>query len=187
MTSSKVQYVVQGFNFKRLGYEYTGSMKVLETILRYDYLWNRVRVQGGAYGGFAQFDRTGNMICGSYRDPNLRETLAVYDETVDYLKNFEVNDREMTKYIIGTISQMDTPLTPSMKGERAAAHYIQKLSWEDFQKERNEILATRQQDIRDLAGMMADVMKQDCLCVLGGEEKIKACKDCFDTMEHVFA
>lgn len=186
MTSSKVQYVVQGYNFKRLGHQYTGSMKVLETILRYDYLWNRVRVQGGAYGGFAQFDRTGNMICGSYRDPNLRETLDVYDETVDYLKNFQVNDREMTKYIIGTISQLDTPLTPSMKGERAASQYIQKLAWENFQQERQEVLATRQEDIRALAGVVADVMQQDCICVLGGEEKIKACQDCFDTTIHVF-
>lgn len=186
MTSSKVQYVVQGFNFKRLGHRYTGSMKVLETILRYDYLWNRVRVQGGAYGGFAQFDRTGNMICGSYRDPNLRETLAVYDETADYLKNFQVNDREMTKYIIGTISQVDAPLTPSLKGERAASLYIQKIKWEDLQREREEILSTRQEDIRALAAPVADVMQQDCICVLGGEEKINACKDCFDTMVHVF-
>lgn len=186
MTSSKVQYVVQGYNFKRLGYSYTGSMKVLETILRYDYLWNRVRVQGGAYGGFAQFDRTGNMICGSYRDPNLRETLAIYAEAVDYLKNFQVNDREMTKYIIGTISNMDTPLTPSMKGERATSLYIQKLTWEVFQRERREVLACRQQDIQALADLVADVIKQDCICVLGGEEKIKSCKDCFDTMVHVF-
>jgi Zn-dependent M16 (insulinase) family peptidase len=186
MTSSKVQYVVQGYNFKRLGHQYTGNMKVLETILRYDYLWNRVRVQGGAYGGFAQFDRTGNMICGSYRDPNLRETLDIYDETVDYLKSFQVNDREMTKYIIGTISQLDTPLTPSMKGERAASQYIQKLTWENFQRERQEVLATRQEDIRALAGVVADVMQQDCICVLGGEEKINSCQDCFDTTIHVF-
>lgn len=186
MTSSKVQYVVQGYNFKRLGYKYTGSMKVLETILRYDYLWNRVRVQGGAYGGFAQFDRTGNMICGSYRDPNLRETLDIYREAAAYLKNFQVNDREMTKYIIGTISQLDAPLTPSMKGERAASLYIQKMDWETLQKERQEIINSRQENIRALAAMMEDVMRQDCICVLGGEEKIMGCKDCFDTTRQVF-
>lgn len=186
MTSSKVQYVAKGYNFKKLGYEYTGSMKVLETILRYDYLWNRVRVQGGAYGGFAQFDRTGNMICGSYRDPNLQETLAIYDEAVDYIKQFDVSDREMTKYIIGTISQVDTPLTPSMKGERATAQYIQKVSWEDVQQERQEILNTRQSNISALAELVGAVMEQDCLCVLGSEEKIKACTDSFDTLVHVF-
>jgi len=186
MTSSKVQYVAKGYNFKKLGYKYLGSMKVLETILRYDYLWNRVRVQGGAYGGFAQFDRTGNMICGSYRDPNLQETLEIYDEAVEYIKQFDVSDREITKYIIGTISQVDTPMTPSMKGERAAALYIQKVSWEDIQRERKEILETSQSDIRALAEMVDDVMRQECICVLGGEEKIKACKDCFDTLVQVF-
>jgi presequence protease len=187
MTSSKVQYVVKGYNYKRLGYSYCGSLKVLETILRYDYLWNRVRVQGGAYGGFAQFDRTGHMICGSYRDPNLRETLNVYDKTADYLQQFHVSDREMTKYVIGTMSGVDAPLTSAMKGERATAYYVQKITREDIQKEREEMLATRQCDIRELATLVDDVMRQNYICVLGNEEKIKANKDCFNTLVDVFA
>ncbi len=182
LTSGKVQYVAKGANFRRLGYNYHGSMKVLETILRYDYLWNKIRVQGGAYGAFAQFDRSGNVVFGSYRDPNLAETLKVYDETVDYLNNFtteNVSQREMTKYIIGTMSSMDTPLTPQMKGERADAAYIRNISQQNLQQERDEILATNQQDIKKLAELVEAVMKANYLCVLGGEQKIKANKELF--------
>lgn len=185
MTSGKVQYVAKGGNFRRLGYKYHGSMKVLETILRYDYLWNRIRVQGGAYGAFAQFDRSGNMVFCSYRDPNLAETIKVYDETAQYLSNFteeRVSEREMTKYIIGTISNMDAPLTPQMKGERADTAYIRNISQADLQQEREEILATRQEDIRKLAALVDDVMKANYLCVMGGEQKIKANKERFGNL-----
>ncbi|QDR82144.1 insulinase family protein [Sporomusa termitida] len=182
LTSGKVQYVAKGANFRRLGYTYHGSMKVLETILRYDYLWNRIRVQGGAYGAFTQFDRSGNVVFGSYRDPNLAETVRVYDETVQYLNNFtasQVSKREMTKYIIGTMSALDTPLTPQMKGERADAAYIRNISQADLQQERAEVLATRQEDIRKLADVVDAVMQANYLCVLGGEQKIKASKELF--------
>jgi len=185
LTSGKVQYVAKGANFRRLGYNYHGSMKVLETILRYDYLWNRIRVQGGAYGAFAQFDRSGNVVFGSYRDPNLTETIKVYDETVGYLEQFtaeNVSEREMTKYIIGTMSTADAPLTPQMKGERADAAYIRNISQADLQQERDEILATRQQDIKKLAVVVDDVMKANYLCVLGGEQKIEASKELFGAL-----
>jgi Zn-dependent M16 (insulinase) family peptidase len=185
MTSGKVQYVVKGANFRKLGYSYHGSLKVLETILRYDYLWTRVRVQGGAYGGFARFERNGNMVLGSYRDPNLKETLAVYDETANYLRDFSVDQREMTKYVIGTMSQLDTPLTPSQKGERAANNYIRNISQDMIQQERDEILATQQEDIRKLADLMNDAMKLNYLCVLGNEQKIKENSNLFQDVTNI--
>lgn len=187
MTSSKVQYVGKGANFAKLGYAYTGSLKVLETILRYDYFWNKIRVQGGAYGAFTQFRRNGNMIFGSYRDPNLSETLAVYDQTAAYLRDFSVSEREMVKYIIGTISGLDTPLTPQMKGEIAAECFIRGISEELLQQERDEILATRQEDIQKLASLIEDCMAENYLCVLGGEQKIKENKDAFKELKQVFA
>ncbi|WP_371372301.1 insulinase family protein [Sporomusa aerivorans] len=182
LTSGKVQYVAKGANFRRLGFNYHGSMKVLETILRYDYLWNRIRVQGGAYGAFAQFDRSGNAVFGSYRDPNLAETLTVYAETANYLNAFtaeNVSQREMIKYIIGTMSTMDTPLTPQMKGERADAAYIRNISQADLQQERDEILATRQPDIKKLATVVDAIIEANYLCVMGGEQKIKANEELF--------
>lgn len=173
MTAGKVQYVVKGANFKRLGFAYHGSMRVLETILRYEYLWNRIRVQGGAYGAFAKFDRNGNMVFGSYRDPNLRESVAVYDEMPDYLRSFCVSEREMTKYIIGTLSQLDMPLSPQQKGERAVAQYLRNVSQADIQAERDQVLQATAEDICRLAELVEAAMQQNYLCVLGSEEKIR--------------
>ncbi|CUH97293.1 Protein HypA [Propionispora sp. 2/2-37] len=179
MTAGKVQYVAKAANFRQLGYDYKGSFKVLETILRYDYLWTRVRVQGGAYGGFASFERNGNMVFGSYRDPNLRETVKVYDETAQYLQSFCADDREMTKYIIGTISRVDTPLHVSQKGEQATIYYLRKISQTDIQKERDEILAVSAQDICNLAEVIDKAMQANYLCVLGSEQKIRSEEELF--------
>ncbi|MEA4845783.1 MAG: insulinase family protein, partial [Clostridiaceae bacterium] len=186
MTQDKVQYVAQGYNFIRLGYPYTGKLQVLRTISRYNYLWNRIRVQGGAYGAFSGFERNGNMFMVSYRDPNLKETLKVYDEMYDYMKNFHIEEREMTKYIIGTISKLDLPLTPFMKGERAIENYMRKITAEDLQKEREEILGTSQQDIRELSDMMLELMKRQSYCVLGSEMRIKENRELFGSLAEVF-
>lgn len=186
MTPGKVQYVAKGYNFIKAGYPYTGKLMVLRTITSYDYLWNHIRVRGGAYGAFNRFERNGSMYFVSYRDPNLKETLNVYDEAVNYLKSFEVSSREMTKYIIGTISRMDSPLTPSMEGEVAVENYIRNISQEDIQRERNEVLDTNQEDIRGLAALIEDMMKQNNFCVLGSEEKIRENKEMFSRLINVF-
>lgn len=186
MTQGKVQYVAQGYNFIKLGYPYTGKLQVLRTISRYSYLWNRIRVQGGAYGAFSGFEKNGNMFLVSYRDPNLKETLKVYDEMHDYLKNFQIDEREMTKYIIGTVSKLDLPLTPFMKGERAIENYMRRITPEDLQKERDEILSTSQKDIRELSDMMLELMKRKSYCVLGSEMKIKENRELFGSLVDVF-
>ena len=179
MTSSRVQYVGKGENFVHLVYKYTGTMRVLETIMRYGYLWTRLRVQGGAYGASTQFARNGLMLFTSYRDPNLSETLRVYDEIADYLKNFTASVREMTKYIIGTIAAVDTPLTPQMKGNLAQILYLRGITEEDRQQERNQILATDESAIRNLAPLVDACMKKNTFCVFGGEEKVKENKALF--------
>lgn len=172
VSASRVQYVGKGANYRRLGYEFTGSMRVLETIMRYGYLWTRLRVQGGAYGASAQFSREGAMLFTSYRDPHLTSTLRVYDEAADYIRGFTASPREMTKYIIGTISAMDTPLTPQMKGGLAAASYIRGLTDELRQKTREEVLATDIAKIRSLGDMVDASMRENIICVFGGEEKM---------------
>ncbi|MCT8976338.1 insulinase family protein [Clostridium sp. CX1] len=186
MTSGKVQYVAKAYNFMKLGYSYNGSLQVLRAIANYDYLWNRVRVQGGAYGSFSSFQRNGNTFFTSYRDPNLDNTLKVYQEAGDYFKKFEADDRQMTKYIIGTISDLDFPLTPSMKGERAAENYIKHFTHEDIQREREEILATKVEDIRKFGDLVSDVMRQNYLCVLGNEDRIKENKELFNELVTLF-
>ena len=187
LSSSQVQYVSKGANFAKLGYSFSGSMRVLETILRYDYFWTKIRVQGGAYGAFTTFKRNGDMLFGSYRDPNLAETIKVFDETALYLKDFSVSEREMVKYIIGTMSSVDSPLTSKMKGEAAAECYVRGISHEDRQKMRDEILATRQQDIAGLSSLVAACMQENYICALGGEEKLKENAKEFSELKEIFA
>ena len=172
-SQSRVQYVGKGANFIELGHEYTGTLNILETILRYEYLWTKIRVQGGAYGAFASFGRNGSLLFSSYRDPNLKKTLETFDGTADFLKNFDVSDREMDKYIIGTLSKIDKPLTPSLKGQIAADFCLRNITYADRQKSRNEILTARQEDIRALSKIVEDCMNQNNLCVFGNEEIIK--------------
>lgn len=186
LTSSDVQYVAKGYNFIKQGYSYSGKMLVLKTIASLDYLWNRVRVQGGAYGGFANVARSGNLVFVSYRDPNVQETLKAYDGICEYIGNFEASDREMTKYIIGTISELDSPLTPSMKGERATAYYTRGITEVQRQKEREEVLSTKSADIKSFKVLLNDIVKENYFCVLGNETKIKDNKDIFTNLVNVF-
>ena len=186
MTSSKVQYVAKAYNYIDLGYSYSGSLQVLRSIANYEYLWNQVRVQGGAYGSFASFQRNGNMFFTSYRDPNLKHTVEVYDNASKFFANFKADSRQMTKYIIGTISDLDFPLSPSMKGERAAENYIRHISYDDLQKEREEILSTKPEDIAGFAELISSVMNKNNVCVLGNEQKIKENKDIFNNMVSLF-
>jgi presequence protease len=187
LTQSKVQFVAKAGNYVKAGYKYNGSMQVMKTIARFDYLWNKVRVQGGAYGVMSSFGRDGNTYIVSYRDPKLKETLSVYDGIEQYLRSFEADEREMTKYIIGTISNLDSPLTPSMRGEVSTINHISKITQDDIQRERQEVINTKTEDIRQFADLLKAVMSQNCICVLGNEAKIKENKDIFNKLVNVFA
>lgn len=181
-----VQYVAKGYDFKELAYEYSGSMSVLKNILSMDYLWNKVRVQNGAYGCFTDFARSGPMFFVSYRDPSVGKTLETYDGSGDYVESFAVSDRDMVKYIIGTISSLDFPLTPAMKGGKSERLYISGITKEILQKERDEILNTSQADIRSLAPMLKECMTKGYICALGNHEKINEDKDLFEKLVEVF-
>jgi len=186
LTSGKVQYVAKGYNFKDLGYEYSGHMQVLKTIVSLDYLWNKIRVAGGAYGSLANFSKNGNLLLSSYRDPNLEETLSVYDNMFKYIEDFNADEREMRKYIIGTISNMDIPLSPFMKGNRATTNYISGTTLSERQIERNQILSTTVDDIKKYSTLLTDAMKENYLCVLGNEDKIRENKTQFNNLVKVF-
>lgn len=182
-TSGKVQYVAKGGNFKSHGFAYTGALKVMETILRYEYLWKKVRVLGGAYGAFTQFLRDGTAILCSYRDPNLAETLKAYEDLPAYLENLTLSNREMTKYVIGTMAAAETQLTPSMKGERAMVHYLSGNTRESRMKIRDEVINCQVEDIRKLAPLVESVMKDPYICVMGSEDKIERDKALFDAVK----
>lgn len=186
VTSSNVQYVAKGNNYSKFGFSYTGKFLVLRTIANYDYLWNNVRVKGGAYGVFISFRRNGNMSICSYRDPNIRETIKVYDEFAKYLEKFTCDKREMTKYILGTINSLDTPLSNSMICEREVAIYISNLDKKLLQKEREEVLDTKIEDIQEMKEIIDKCMEENYICVLGGKEKIEENKDVFENIINIF-
>lgn len=181
-TASKVQYVAKAGNFIDQGVAYTGALQILKVIMSYDYLWQNIRVKGGAYGCMSNFNRIGEGYFVSYRDPNLKRTLDVYDGVVDYLKNFTVSERDMTKYIIGTMSGIDQPMTPASKGERSMNLYMNKVSAEIIREERNQILDAEQDDIRALYKVAEAVLQADQMCVIGGEDKIEEEKELFKTL-----
>lgn len=178
-TSAQIQYVAQTGNFKNKGFEYSGYVRVLGTILNYEYLWNAVRVHGGAYGCSSSFNRKGNGGFSSYRDPNLEKTFANYRAIPEYLENVDFTEREMTKFIIGTISGMDTPLTPSSRGNRSLMAYVTHLEYDTIQKERDEVLSTTAEKIRGLAPLVRALLECDNICVIGNEGKIEEAKDLF--------
>lgn len=186
LASSQVQYVAVAGNFKKAGLEYTGALRVLKTILSYDYLWLQIRVKGGAYGCMSGFTRNGNGYFVSYRDPNLRNTLDVYRGTVEYLKNFAASDRDMLKYVIGTISDMDIPLTPSMAGQRSMSAYLTEVTEEQILKERNEVLSCTTADIRKLADHIQAILDEEALCVVGNEALLKKEESLFNRLEPLF-
>ncbi len=178
-TSSKVQYVARTGNFIDGGAEYTGALQILKVILSYDYLWQNIRVKGGAYGCMSNFNRIGEGYLISYRDPNLKKTMEIYEGVVDYLKNFNVSDRDMNKFIIGTISNLDRPMNPSAKGSRSMNLYMNRVTDEMIRTERSQILDADQADICALAKVLEAMLKEHSLCVIGSEEKIEENKEMF--------
>lgn len=181
--ASQIQYVAKTGDFICEGYEYTGALRLLRIILSYDYLWINVRVKGGAYGCMNTFLRSGESYFVSYRDPNLSDTLDVYDKIPEYIKSFSPDERDMTKYIIGTFSALDTPMNPEAKGSRSLSAYLEGITYEQIQKERNEILNAQPKDIRRLADLVEAVLKKDSICVIGNENMIKESAGLFENVE----
>lgn len=181
--ASQIQYVAKTGDFICEGYEYTGALRLLRVILSYDYLWINVRVKGGAYGCMNTFLRSGESYFVSYRDPNLSDTLDVYDRIPEYIKSFSPDERDMTKYIIGTFSALDTPMNPEAKGSRSLSAYLEGITYEQIQKERNEILNAQPEDIRRLADLVEAVLKKDSICVIGNENMIKESAGLFENVE----
>lgn len=184
--ASKVQYVARTGNFKRHGFEYNGALRILKVIMGYDYLWINIRVKGGAYGCMNSYMRNGDTYFVSYRDPNLEKTNEIYDGIPEYLENFTADERDMTKYIIGTISDLDTPLNPNAKGARSMTALLQGITQEDLQRERDEVIGATEKDIRALKDMIASVLEEHNLCVIGNEEKLNEQKELFTELKNIF-
>ena len=182
-SASQVQYVARCGNFRDGGYEYTGALRVLKVIFSYDYLWINVRVKGGAYGCMSGSYRNGDMYMVSYRDPNLRKTNDIYENAADYLEHFDVSDRDMVKFIIGTIGDMDTPMNPAAKGTRSFGAYICNTDYESLKKERGQVLDCNVERIRELAPLVRCAMDENYFCVVGSSKEINKESELFDKIQ----
>lgn len=178
--SGQVQYVAMGNDFRRFGFDYTGQMEVMKTIVGLDYLWNQVRVLGGAYGAFIRLTRHGDFFLGSYRDPNLLKTVEAYKGIAKYLKGFKATEREMLKYIIGSISNLDRHKNPAEKGEDALENLIRGITDESTQKIREEVLSVKEDQIREFAVLFEKALEEEMVAVVGSEDKIKKENKVFD-------
>ena len=185
-SSSKVNYVAHCGTFAGSGYSYTGALRILKVMLSYDYLWINIRVKGGAYGCMSGIGRSGEGYFVSYRDPEVKKSDDIYLGIPDYLENFEADERTMTKYVIGTISDIDTPLTPSLKGSRGLSAWYSGVTDEMLKKEREEILNATVEDIRALAPITKAVLETGAVCVVGNEDKIKADRELFKEIKPLF-
>lgn len=181
-TAGKVQYVTAGGDFIRHGFHYTGAMLVLSTMLRYDYLWTKIRVQGGAYGANATFERNGAMVLSTYRDPQLENSLRTFAELPAWLRGVQLSPREMTKYVIGTMSGVDVPLTNSLKVSQAAIRRFWKVTDAMRQQTREEILDVTPEAIRALADVAEAVLKDRHICVVGGQAAIDGARGEFEAV-----
>ncbi|ONI39524.1 peptidase M16 [Candidatus Epulonipiscium fishelsonii] len=180
-----VNYVAQGYNFKKLGFEYTGSMLMLKTILSMDYLWNNVRVKNGAYGCFSDFRKSGNMFFVSYRDPNVAKTLDIYKKVVDYIKDINLTERQLVKYLIGTISTLDFPYTPSTEGDIAQLYCLSNTTKDDLAKVRGELFDTTNEILRSFAPILQAILDQNQYCVFGNKTSIEQNKDIFENIINI--
>ncbi len=185
-TPSQVNYVARVGRFDTEKLPYTGALKVLKKILCYEYLWQRLRVKGGAYGCMAGFGRSGEGYFCSYRDPHLKETMAVYEALPEYLRNFQVSDRDMTKYIIGAISELDTPKTCCTQSLLSLSAYYSHVTNEVLQRERDEVLSTDVASIRRLADYVEAVLQSGAVCTIGGSSAVEEASDLFGSTEALF-
>lgn len=184
-TPGQVQYVCRAGNFKQKGLSYDGSLRVLKVMMGYDYLWNQVRVKGGAYGCMCGFGKQGDSYFVSYRDPNLQNTVEVYEKAADYIASFEADERVMTQFIIGAISELDVPMTPAAKGAFSLGGYLADMTDADLQKERDELLGTTPDKLKGTAAYIRAFMEDGCFCVVGNAEKISEAGDLFDKVENL--
>lgn len=186
-TPSNVQYVAKGFNIYDLGYQMNGSMDVLSKILTTEYLTNEVREKGGAYGSSFYVNQDGNAIFYSYRDPNLKETLNIFDKAGDFLRNFKADDKQMTNYILALVNSQGSASDPFTIASSADMSYLSGVTMEDSVKLRNEIMNTKAKDIVAYAGLMDAIAKQNVYCVIGNAAKLNENKGLFSDVVDLLA
>ena len=181
-TAGQVQYVCRAGNFASKGLKYNGTLRVLKVMMGYDYLWRNIRVLGGAYGCMSSYAKNGDSAFVTYRDPNLQNSIDVFQKASEYLRSFDADDRVVLQYVIGAISDLDTPKTPSGKGTYGLTAFLCNAKMENIQRNRDELLSTTQESIRKMADYVDAFMEDKCVCVIGTPEKIQESEALFDNI-----
>lgn len=178
-SSANVNYVAKGYSYKNIGKEYNGNIAVIKNLVGSDYLYTEIRAKGGAYGQGLLVNQDGDMVATSYRDPHIINTLKVYDNIADYIRNLKLTDKELKDAIIGSINTFDPNLSPQDKGELAMSRYITGLTEEEVEKNKEECLKTTLEELKEYAEVLEKVMEKEYICVIGNEEKIMEHKELF--------
>jgi Zn-dependent M16 (insulinase) family peptidase len=184
-TPGQVQYTALAGNFRKNGLEYTGALRVLQVMMGYDFLWNNIRVKGGAYGVMGGASPNGDSYFVTYRDPHLKRSLDVFRQVSDFVRNYEADERTLTGFVIGAIGELDTPKTPSAKGSYGLMAYMCHVDIDKLQEHRNQILDVTVEDIRKLADYVDAFEEDNSICVVGTSEKINQHRDLFDKVEEL--
>ncbi len=187
-SSSQVNYVgLYGNPIKESDkYKYTGALRVLGIWMGYEYLWINIRVMGGAYGCGCVFMKRGGVMLSSYRDPNLADTLEVFRKAADAVRNLDFSERDMTKYILGAVNELDSPKTPAQKGSMSFEMWMAGITQEDLQRERDEVLTADIKTLRGLADYIDTAVSQNHYCVVGNASAIDAASELFDRTINIF-
>ncbi|MEA4973638.1 MAG: insulinase family protein [Candidatus Metalachnospira sp.] len=180
ITPGKIQYVAKAVNYHKEGFNFSGKLFVLKNIIDLEYLWNTVRVQGGAYGCGCNFLKSGNLYMYSYRDPNLTRTLDIYDAAGEFIKNFDANERSMTNYIIGAVNNLDKPLNKEQKLKQVLIRFIAEISDEMLQNERDEVLSSTCEQMRGYAPLLETIKTSKYICVMGNGDNINNKSELFE-------
>jgi len=180
---SGVNYSVKACNYLENGFKYSGKLLVLSKILSNDYLWNEIRVKGGAYGTGFIVRETGFAGFYSYRDPNVSKTLDNYDRAIEYLENFKESGQGVLKYIISTIAGIDHPISPRSMGGYIDGSYFSGSDLAYKAKIREEVLSTTEDDIVGFAALIRAIKQADIVCTVGVRTKIEEAKDVYTSIK----
>ncbi|GEL67717.1 insulinase family protein [Marinilactibacillus psychrotolerans] len=184
--SNSVVYVSKGSNLNLIGEEVSGYLSVTNSILNLEYLWEKLRVVGGAYGGGMSLSSSGNIVFYSYRDPNISTTLNTYDKVSDFIQNLELSNLALERFIIGTIAKMDRPMNARMKGNASDANHFQLISEAKRKQRRKEILNTTLNDIKTTSEIFNKLRSLESTCVIGNGRIIEENSAEFDYKEGLF-